>query len=471
MAETGQSQPAAPGGPGDAVWRHETWTSRTAFLAAAVGAAVGLGNLWRFPYVAGENGGGAFILLYIGFVFLLGVPIMAAEMVIGRRGHNSAVTSMTRLVEGERLSPAWKAIGWLSLLIPFVGLSYYSVVAGWMIDYVWVALTRSFGAFTSESAGAMFAARTGDTARQVILHAAFIAVTVAIVSRGVNRGIEAAAKIMMPGLFILLVGLVIYNTAALGIGSAVTFLFTPDFSRLTTESVLMALGQAFFSIAIGVGVIMTYSAYLPRNISLPGSAALICGADTFVALLGGLAIFPIVFAYGLDAGAGPGLIFVTLPVAFGQMPGGQIVGAAFFLLLFCAAFTTAIGMLEPMVSWLEEKTSHNRPRMTVTAGVVAWAIGLPSVLSFNALADFHPLAWFNGLADKTSFDILDFLIANFLLPLNALLIALFVGWALSREASVDELGIGEGLRYRGWRAVVAVLGPVAIVGIMVDLWF
>jgi len=452
-------------------WKHETWSSRTTFLFAAVGAAVGLGNLWRFPYVAGENGGGAFILLYIAFVFLLGLPIMAAEMVIGRRGHNSAVTSMNNLVKTERLSPVWRTIGWLSLVIPFVGLSYYSVVAGWVMDYVWVAFAESFKAFGSDSSATIFASRTGDTTRQVIMHALFIALTVAIVRRGVNRGIEMASKIMMPGLFILLIGLVIYNATALEVGSTLSFLFTPDFSRLTTESVLMALGQAFFSIAIGVGVMMTYSAYLPRNVSLPKSAATICAADTFVALLGGLAIFPIVFFYGLDAGAGPGLIFVTLPVAFGQMPGGHIVGTLFFLLLFFAAFTTAIGMLEPMVSWLEERTSHDRGRMTIAAGVVAWAIGLPSVLSFNAWSDFHPLGWFEKLSGMTSFDILDFLIANFLLPLNALLIALFVGWALSEKASVEELGIGRGLRYQGWRSIVRFLVPVAIVGIIIDLWF
>ncbi len=463
MAETTET-------PG--AWHHETWSSRSAFLFAAVGAAVGLGNLWRFPYVAGENGGGAFILLYIAFVFLLGVPIMAAEMVIGRRGQGSAVVSMNTLVNGEGLSRGWKSIGWLSLVIPFIGLSYYSVVAGWVIDYIWLGLTNSYGAFTPHTAAALFDERTGSTLRQVVVHALFIAVTVAIVSRGVNRGIEAATKIMMPGLFIILIGLVIYNGYTLGLSGSMKFLFAPDFSRLSTEGVLMALGQAFFSIAIGVGVMMTYSAYLPRNISLPQSAAIICGADTFVALLGGLVIFPIVFHYGLNPGAGPGLIFVTLPVAFGQMPGGQIIGTAFFVLMFFAAFTTSIGMLEPTVSWLEEKTSHNRPRMTIAAGLVAWAIGLPSVLSFNAWSDVHPLAWIAArLAKETSFDILDFLIANFLLPLNALLIALFVGWALSERASQEELGIGAGLRYRSWRTIVRFLAPIAIVGIMVDLWF
>lgn len=451
-------------------WRHEHWTSRTAFLFASVGAAVGLGNLWRFPYVAGENGGGAFILIYVGFVFLLGVPIMAAEMLIGRRGGNSAVTTMNSLVKTEKLSSIWKSIGWLSLVIPFVGLSYYSVVAGWVVDYVWLAITGSFSAYTPDSAGGMFEERTDSTLRQVILHALFIVAVVAVVSRGVSRGIEVVSKIMMPGLFLLLVGLVLYNMIALDVGPSLDFLFAPDFSAVTGQTILIALGQAFFSVAIGVGVIMTYSAYLPRNVSLPRSAVMICTADTFVALLAGLAIFPIVFHYGLDAAAGPGLIFVTLPVAFGQMTGGYLIGLLFFMLLFFAAFTTGVGMLEPVVSWLEEKTSQGRRGMTIGAGLVAWAIGLPSVLSFNIWKDFHPLGWFEEVPSMTSFDILDFLIANFMLPLNALLIALFAGWALSKHASREELGISDGTLYGVWLFIVRFVVPVAILGIMIDLW-
>lgn len=451
--------------------RHEIWTSRLAFIFAAVGAAVGLGSLWRFPYVVGINGGGAFLLVYVFFVALLCVPIMAAEMVIGRRGGGSAIESMDSLVRRERLSPGWRVIGWLSILIPFVGLSYYSVVCSWVMDYVWLSALNDFKGLDSAGSVARFESLTASVPRQILLHFIFIAFTVWIVSRGVHRGIEQVSKIMMPGLFVILIGLVLYNLVALDFAAGARFLFLPDFSRLTTEVVLMALGQAFYSTAIGVGVMMTYSAYLPRNISLPQSAGIICGSVVFTAVMAGLAIFPIVFHYGLNPEGGPTLTFITLPVAFGQMPGGHLVGLLFFVLVFFAGFTTAIGMLEPTISWLTEKLPIGRPALTIAAGLLTWIIGLPSVLSFNALRDVRPLGWLEPFANRTFFEVVDFVIANFLLPLNAMLIALFVGWALSREASLDELGIGDSLRYRLWRLIIAVLAPVAIMGVMIDLWF
>lgn len=448
----------------------ERWTSTPAFLFAAVGAAVGLGNLWRFPYVAGENGGGAFILVYLLFVFLLGVPIMAAEMTIGRRGGSSAVGSVNRLIAAERRPAFWKLIGGLSVLIPFVGLSYYSVVAAWVMDYVWLALLDAFRGLDGAGSLAQFDALTSSVGRQVVLHFLFIAITVAIVCRGVNRGIEIAARVMMPGLFVLLLGLVVYNVFTMDFAGGVSFLFTPDFARLTTDSILLALGQAFFSVAIGVGVIMTYSAYLPRGISLPGSAGVICSLDALVAILAGLAIFPIVFQFGLNPGEGPNLIFVTLPVAFGQMPGGWLVGVVFFTLVFFAAFTTAIGMLEPVVAFVRERVAMRRPGVTISAGLLAWLIGLPSLLSFNLLGTFFPLEWTGRFVGMTAFDVLDFIIANVLLPVNGLLIALFVGWGISRIISVEELGLGEGYRYSTWLFIVRFVAPIAIAGLILDLW-
>lgn len=451
--------------------RHEIWSSRLAFIFAAVGAAVGLGSLWRFPYVVGVNGGGAFIALYIFFVALLCVPIMAAEMVIGRRGGGSAIESMNKLVRGHGLSPAWRVIGWLSIFIPFMGLSYYSVVASWVMDYVGLAALNRFTGFDSADSVAMFGELTHSVPRQMLLHAGFIALTVWIVSRGVHRGIEKVAKIMMPALFAILIGLVLYNLVALDFAAGARFLFMPDFSRITTEVVLMALGQAFYSTAIGVGVMMTYSAYLPKNISLPQSAGIICGSVIFTSIMAGLAIFPIVFHFGLNPGEGPTLTFITLPVAFGNMPGGYLIGLLFFILVFFAGFTTAIGMLEPTVSWLQERFKFSRPVLTAGAGIVTWIVGLPSVLSFNALRDFHPLGWLEPFADRTAFEVIDFVIANFLLPANALLIAVFVAWALRSDISVEELGIGRGLRYRTWRFIIAVIAPLAIIGIMIDLWY
>lgn len=452
-------------------FQHESWTSSRAFLLATIGAAVGLGNLWRFPYIAGQNGGAGFVLLYLGFVFLLGLPVMIAEMAMGRRGGQSAVGTMHRLVREGQHSPFWKAIGWLSILVPILGLTYYAVVAAWSLDYLGLAVTGAFSGLTGESSQDNFALQIGKPLRQLLLHGLFILSVVVVVARGLHGGIERIAKIAMPALFVILVFLVLYNVVQADFGAALRFLFTPDFSRLGTDAILMALGQALFSLAIGVGVMITYSAYLPEQFSLPTSAAVICCGDTAVALLAGLAIFPIVFQYGLSPGEGAGLIFVTLPVAFGQMPGGIIIGTLFFLLLFLAAYTTGIGMVEPVVAWLEEQRGAHRPTMTVACGVVAWVGGIVSVLSFSLLADFHPLASLSLMKDKTIFDILDFVVANFLLPVNALLIALFAGWCLDRATVGEEIGTSSGPWFLYWQFAVRFLVPVAMILIMLDLWF
>ncbi|MFQ5634511.1 MAG: sodium-dependent transporter [Gammaproteobacteria bacterium] len=449
---------------------HEAWTSRAAFLMASVGAAVGLGNLWRFPYIAGVNGGGGFVLVYIGFVFLLGLPVMIGEMMIGHRGQQSAVGSMNLLVARRNRSPFWKLIGWLSIVIPLVGLSYYSVVAAWALDYLGLAVSGSLSAFTADNAQLQFELQIGQPFRQCLLHAAFIGMTVVVVARGLNGGIEKISKLMIPGLFAIMLLLVAHNLFRADFGQAFEFLFRPDFSQLDTKAVLMALGQALFSLAIGVGVLMTYSAYLPKQLSLPTSAAIICIGDTSVALLAGLAIFPIVFQYGLSASEGPGLIFVTLPVAFAKMPGGIVVAALFFLLLFFAAFTTAIGMLEPMVSWLEERHGYRRATMAALAGLATWLLGIASVLSFSVWGDVHPLGFVEAMRGMTFFDLVDFAIANMLLPINALLLALFAGWSLDKAVVTEELGVTGGPWLAYWRFAVRYLVPVALALIMIDLW-
>ncbi len=459
------SSTAAPAGGG---YRHESWTSRRAFLLATIGAAVGLGNLWRFPYIAGENGGAGFVLLYIGFVFLLGLPVMVAEMIMGHRGHQSAVGTMRKLVERGGHFRAWQSIGWLSLLIPFLGLTYYAVVAAWSLDYLGLAVTGAFNGLTGETSQDRFALQSGAPVRQLLLHGAFIFSVGVVVARGLHDGIERIAKLAMPALFLILLFLVGYNVLRADFGAAVRFLFTPDFSRLGPDAVLLALGQALFSLAIGVGVLITYSAYLPKKFSLVTSAGVICCSDTLVALLAGLAIFPIVFQYGLSPGEGPGLIFITLPVAFGQMPGGVIIATLFFLLLFLAAYTTGIAMVEPIVAWLVEHRGASRPLMTLVCGAMAWLGGIVSVLSFNLLADVHPLGFLTLMEDKTFFDLLDFLVANVMLPINALLIALFAGWAMHRATISSEVGVSGGPWFGYWRLALRFLVPAALLAIMLD---
>ena len=444
-----------------------SWSSRPAFLMATIGGAVGLGNLWRFPYIAGDNGGGGFVLIYLGFVFLLGLPIMSGEMLLGRRGKASAVNAIADLVRSENASAFWKSIGWLSLLVPFVGLSYYAVVAAWTVDYLLLALGNAFQGFDAETSASTFDQQINKPLYHAMLHGLFMAATIWIVARGVNNGIERASKFLMPTLFGVILILVIYGVISADFGAAVQFLFRPDFSAVTGQSVLIALGQALFSLAIGAGVLITYASYMPREYSLRSSATVICVGDTLAALLAGLAIFPIVFANGLDPGEGPGLIFVTLPIAFGSMPAGHIIGTLFFVLLLFAAYTTALGMLEPIVAWLEEKSPGKRKQLAVIAGFAIWVLGLGSVLSFSVAADFHPLG-FLGL-EQNFFGLADFTVANILLPVNALLIATFAGWMLKESSIAEEFSNDSAGWRRYWRFTNRYLAPVAIGIVMLDL--
>jgi len=443
------------------------WSSKHGFLLATIGGAVGLGNLWRFPYIAGDNGGGGFVLIYLGFVFLLGVPLMAGEMLLGRRGHRSPVNSIAALVHSENANRSWKSIGWISLLVPFIGLSYYAVVAAWALDYLMLATTGGFTGFDSTTSQETFNTRSAQPVYQIMLHGVFVAMTVWVVANGINKGIERASKVMMPALFAMIIALVIYGMVSADFSAAVDFLFRPDFSKVTGQSVLIALGQALFSLGIGVGLMITYSSYMPRDFSLRTSATVICVGDTLAAILAGLAIFPIVFASGLDPAGGPGLIFVSLPIAFGSMPGGAFIGPLFFVLLLFAAYTSALGMLEPVVSWLEEKFPGKRKQMALVAGFAIWVLGLGSVLSFSIMADIKPLA-FIGI-EKTFFGIADYTVANVLAPVNALMIALFAGWVL-RSKVVDEEFATDTQNWKiYWRFTNRFLAPAALIIVLIDL--
>ena len=443
------------------------WSGRSGFLLAAIGGAIGLGNLWRFPYIAGDNGGGGFVLIYLGFVFLLGLPLVAAEILLGRRGHKSALASISKLIREENAHAGWKAIGILSMLIPFIALSYYAVVAAWAIDYLLLAISGGFSDLDGNSSPAVFVERTGRAGYQIMLHGAFLIMTVWIVANGVNKGIERAAKVFMPLLFLVIVVLTIYGMFAADFAGALNFLFRPDFSKITGQSFLIALGQALFSLGVGVGLMITYGSYMPKEFSLRSSAIVICVGDTIAAILAGLAIFPVVFASGLDPAEGPGLIFVSLPIAFGSMPGGQFFGALFFLLLFFAAYTSALGMLEPVVAWLEEKAPGQRVRMTIITGFIIWVIGFGSVLSFGLWADVKPLGFLG--VDMNIFGLFDYTIANILAPINALLIALFAGWVLRKHVIDDEFANDSGNWKGYWRFANRYLTPAALAIVLVDL--
>jgi NSS family neurotransmitter:Na+ symporter len=445
----------------------ERWSSRTTFLFATIGCSVGLGNLWRFPYIAGENGGGAFVLVYIGFVLLLGIPLIMAELAIARRGHSNPVATTAAISQQERGHRRWQLIGWLSILAPLLGLSFYGVVSGWSLEYLLLASSNRFAGITGAQAADLFTDVLASPGRMLFWFSLVIVSVALVIGSGVRRGIEAVSKIMMPALFILLVGLAMYACTVGNAGAAVTFLFAPDFSSLTAQGVLMAFGQCLFSLAVGTGAMLAYGAYLSPDTSIPGAAWTIGLADTAASLLAGMLIFPIVFSSGLDPAEGPGLIFVTLPIAFSAMPGGQIFAPLFFLLVFFAAFTSCLGMMEPFVSWLEDRVGWNRRRAALFTAVVVSLLGLAAVFSFNLWKNFTPLDMIPQLQGRTVFSILDYVTSNLILPINALMIAVLAGWAIASRQMRQDIGIGSGVSWALWQASVRYLAPVAILCVFI----
>ena len=447
---------------------HETWSSRFVFLLAAIGAAVGLGNMWRFPYTAGESGGGAFVLVYFLAIVLVAVPVVMSELLIGRRGRLSPVNSFRRVSAASGGSTRWAAAGWLNVSAGFLILTFYSVIAGWGLAYI---LKVAGGTFTNAGTDAV-SKEFGDLLASPWTltgwHAAFMALTIFIVGRGVQKGIETAVKVLMPSLFVMLLALVGYAGVEGDFPRAVAFLFEADFSKITPSVILEAAGQAFFSVSVAMGLMMAYGAYLPDTVSIPRAALIIAAADTLVALLAGLAIFPLVFANNLDPASGPGLLFVALPNAFGAMPGGQVFGTLFFVLLVFAALTSSIALLEPIVSWAEEHKGVKRGTSALIAGSVAWLIGLASVLSLNHWKEFHPLGFIKVFKGQTIFDLLDYFASNVMLLLGGIVIAVFGGWVMSRSDTREELQLKDAVAFKIWLFLVRYFVPVAVALVLVN---
>jgi neurotransmitter:Na+ symporter, NSS family len=442
---------------------HGQWSSRLAFILAATGSAVGLGNIWKFPYIAGENGGGAFVLVYLVCIAVIGIPIMMAEVMIGRRGRQSPVNTMRDLAAEEKAGHAWVLLGWAGMIAGFLILSYYSVIAGWALAYVFRTGSGLFTGLTADGVQNIFTTMVSDPERLLAWHTIFMTMTMVVVARGVRGGIEKAVEFLMPALFVLLLVLVGYawNSGAFHLG--LDFLFEPDFSKLTANGVLIAMGHAFFTLSLGMGAIMVYGSYLPAGTSIAKVSIAVSLMDTLVAMLAGMAIFPIVFANGLEPGAGPGLIFQTLPIAFGHMDYGAFFGMLFFVLLVFAAWSSAISLIEPAVAWLVENKGLTRVTAAVAAGIATWLFGLMTVFSFNLWSEFKPLSGLEVFSDSTVFDLLDYLTANIMLPLGGLLIAIFAAWKMSRAATVDELGMGDRFFYPLWRFLVRYITPVAVI--------
>jgi NSS family neurotransmitter:Na+ symporter len=432
------------------------WSSKLGFLLAAIGSAVGLGNIWRFSYVTAENGGGAFVLLYLAAIALVGLPVMIAEVLIGRAGRESPINSLLDLARSSKASPAWSLIGWSGLTAGVLILSFYCIIAGWTLSYGLTYLTGLFSAGPAiADPGAHFGALTGDTTTLLFWHFLFIALTVFVVARGVEKGIEAAVRFMIPSLFLILLSLVVYGMTTGHFSQTLSYLFQPDFSEVTGSTLTAALGQAFFSLSLGMAGLMAYGAYVPDKLSLPKLCGIICVADTSVALLAGLAIFPIVFAFALDPQtAGPGLVFVALPNAFAQMGWGDVYGLAFFILLAFAAWSSTISLLEGGTAYLVER-GLKRPLAALLLGGTAGTIGIGSVLSFTHWSDVR-------LFGRNIMDFTDYVASNVLLPLGGLSIAVFAGWILLERLRREQLAdLGNG-GYTVWLNLTRFLAPVLI---------
>ncbi|MEZ5921082.1 MAG: sodium-dependent transporter [Parvularculaceae bacterium] len=442
----------------------QTWSSRLGFILAAVGSAVGLGNIWKFPYIVGEYGGGAFVLVYLICVAAIGLPVLIAEIVIGRRGGGSPIHAMRTLAQREGNSRAWSLVGWIGIVCAFLILSFYSVVAGWSLLYLGFAaggeITASAGVDAADKMASLFTRLLADPGRLIAGHTLIMAATIFVVMRGVRGGLESAVRIMVPGLFAILIGLVIFAAATTGeFARAAAFLFRPNFSALTLDAVLVALGHAFFTLSIGMTAMMAYGAHLKRGDDVPSAALAIAGLDTVVALLAGLAIFPIVFSQGLEPSAGPGLVFVTLPIAFSQIAYGGVIACVFFLFLGIAALSSTISVLEPVVEYMEEHTPFGRAGSACIAGGAIWILGLGSVFAFNIGADVK-------LFGMNFFDLLDYVTANILLPVGGMLVALYAGRALSEKAAREEFG-GGGLAFHAWRFMLRYVAPAGIGAVLV----
>ncbi|MGO2008616.1 sodium-dependent transporter [Vreelandella alkaliphila] len=433
---------------------HAQWSSRMGFVLAAAGSAVGLGNIWRFSYMVGDSGGAAFVLVYLACVALVGLPILVAEWMIGRRGQKNPINTMADLAADHGKSKAWALIGVSGVLAAFLILSFYSVIGGWSLNYTLSSVIGTFNGQDADAISGLFGGMLASPTTLLLWHTAFIILVIGIVARGVTKGLESAARIMMPALVVLMLVLVGYGMTSGHFGEALAFMFSPDWDALDGGVVLAAMGQAFFTLSLGMGIMMAYGSYLGEDVNLISTARTVIILDTAIALLAGLAIFPIVFANGLSAGEGPGLIFVTLPLAFGNMTGGTVLGLMFFLLLTFAALTSAISLLEPVVETLEERTSLSRLAATFVSGIAVWALGVAALLSFNVWSE----VLFFGL---NIFDLLDTFTSKILLPLTGLGAIVFFATCLDKEESRKELRM-DVYDYSLWNLLAKYIAPIGV---------
>lgn len=432
----------------------DQWASKLGFILSSAGAAIGLGAIWKFPYMTGMNGGGAFFLMFIGFTIIIGLPILIAEFIIGRGAQKEAISAFKTLAPKS----GWSFIGHWGVVGAFILMSFYSVVGGWVLTYSLLSIP---GLIIRENANyeQLFETITGSPLITLTGFALFIIINIIVISFGIKNGIEKSSKILMPLLFVFFIILVIRALTFEGAMEGLKFFLQPDFSKITSETVLYALGQSFFSLAVGISVMVTYSSYLNKNISLPASAVSVSFMNIFVSLLAGLAIFPVVFAFGLEPTEGPGLLFIVLPEAFAQMPFGEVFLSLFLLLFLFAVLTSSFSMLEIMTSAFTAKKQRSRKKVAWVAGLVVFIAGIPAALSSNSLAGFK-------IFNLTVFDASDFLVSNILLPGGCLFIALFIGFRMDRTLIKQEFLYSNHLAngtYHLWFNIMRWVVPVVII--------
>ncbi len=430
------------------------FSSKFGVIAAAAGSAIGLGNIWKFPYITGVYGGAAFLFVYLGFILAVGLPVMLSEFIIGRKSRKNAFGAFKKLAPKS----SWQYIGFLGVLAAFLILSFYGVVAGWGLKYVVIALSNGFEQLSPEEVESGFFNFIESPISPLFFQLLFVLITAMVVIVGVQKGIERFSKILMPILLLIILILDVRAITLPGSIEGLKFLFHPDFSKLSWEGVLSALGHAFFSLSLGMGTLITYGSYIKKDNNLVKTSIQVTLADTLIAILAGIAIFPAVFAFGIEPDAGPGLVFITLPNVFIQMPGGTIISVLFFLLLTIAALTSSISILEVIVAYFTEELKLNRNIATTFAAVLTALLGIICSLSMGIFGEYEFLCF-------NFFDLMDFIASNVLLPIGGMFIALFVGWRFGKYRVFKEIASGGSLK--GWflnifMFLVRYIAPVAI---------
>jgi neurotransmitter:Na+ symporter, NSS family len=443
------------------------WSSNIGFLLSAMGAAIGLGSVWKFPYMVGTGGGGAFVLIYLLAAATITIPILIGELMLGRRGQASAPNTMSRIAAEVGGRRGWRWLGIVTVVNIYLIGSYYSVIGGWIFAYVFKSASGSFAGASKADVARHYNELMADPWAMTFWHVLFMALTVVVLMGGVRQGIERASRWMMPILFVMLIILVMYAAVFGDFASALTFLFVPDFSAVDARLVLGAVSLSFFSIGTGMAMMMTYGSYLTKDMSVSRSAIKVALTVPIVALAMGLAIFPVVFAHGLDPASGPGLLFQTLPLGFSSMTGGVVFGTLFFILVSFSALISAIAGIEPIVAWLEEGGHMSRRSAAFWSGLVAALLGLATVFSFNIWKDIHLLAGIGQYGSMTLFDLLDFVTGNIIIPLSNILLCIFVGWVLPATFLKEELTPQNMTLFAFWRATLRYFAPIPIAIVLI----